>query len=159
MKNKWIWILSAVLVLGIIVSVVRHFDSPKSLGVGDTLNEDGIRDDVALAIAQVVPDSERTRAAATQMARALQLAIDQPDRALEIHSLDEAASACLYAIRGTVRENEFTSLPLKIEAMVVNTYRRSRAYIRYNGKLSGRIFKSIQPDLSQCEFDTEAMRN
>lgn len=159
MKNKWLSITSVVLFGGILVLIIRQCNGAKSAGVGDTLNADGIRDDVAAAIAQTIPDSERTRSAATQMARALQLAIDEPDRALEIHQIDEAASACLYAIRGDVRENETTSLPLKIEAMVVNSYARSRAYIRYNSKLSGRIFEGIRPDLSRCDFDVDSMSN
>lgn len=159
MKNKWIWVVSIVLLGGILVFTLRQCNGAKSLGVGDTLNAEGIRDDVAAAIQKTFPHSERVRAAATQLARTTQLAIDNPENALEINKLDEAATACYYAIRGDIRENENTSVPLKVEAMVVNTYQRNRAYIRYNSKLSGRIFEGIRPDFSQCDFDVGSMGN
>jgi hypothetical protein len=154
MKNKWIWFLG--IAASILVAVAF---SKCSGGSKDALNSDGIRDDVAVAIQQAFPESERVRAAATQLARTTQLAIDKPENALEINKLDEAATACYYAIRGDVSENENTSVPLKVEAMVVNSYRRNRSYIRYNSKLSGRIFESIRPDFSRCEFDVGSMSN
>ena len=154
MKNWWIWLFA----VGTIVLVVFAF-SKCSEGSKDALNPDGIRDDVAVAIQTTFPESDKVRAAATQLARTTQLAIDKPENALEINKLDEAATACYYAIRGDVSENENTSVPLKVEAMVVNSYRRNRAYIRYNSKLSGRIFESIRPDFSRCEFDVGSMSN
>jgi hypothetical protein len=159
MKNKWIWVVSIVLLSGILVLTMRRCNGANSLGVGDKLNAQGIRDDVAAAIQKTFPKSERVRAAAIQLARTTQLAIDNPENALEINKLDEAATACYYAIRGDVIENENTSVPLKVEAMVVNSYQRNRAYIRYNSKLSGRIFESIRPDFSLCEFDVGSMSN
>lgn len=159
MGNKWVWFLSAVLIIGITVLTLGYFTTGKALGAGEKLNADGIRDDVAVAIAKTFPESERVRAGAIQLARAFQLAIDDPENALEVVEIYRSAKSCLYAIRGDVRENEKTALGLKVEAMVVNSYARSRAYIKYNGRLSGRIFKSIEPDITKCEFDAASMRN
>ena len=159
MKNKWFSMVFIVLIGGFIVLILRHCDGSKSLGVGDKLNAHGIRDDVAVAIQMAFPESAKVRAAATQLARTTQLAIDNPENALEINKLDESATACYYAIRGEVMENENTSVVLKVEAMVVNSYQRSRAYIRYNSRLSGRVFKSIAPDFSLCEFDVASLKN
>ncbi|CAN5514245.1 hypothetical protein BH10BDE1_BH10BDE1_13880 [soil metagenome] len=152
MKNRWIWIGAIVAVILIAIAILKF-----SSGSKDVLNADGVRDDVAVAIQQTFPESEMVRAAATQVARTIQLSIDDPENALEIRRRGEAATACWYAVRGEVSENENTSLVLKVEAMVVNSYRRTRAYIRYNSKLSGQIFESIQPDFSSCEFDVASM--
>ena len=154
MKNVWIWLA----VLTAAISIVIFFSKYVS-GSNDVLNSDGIREDVAVAIANTFPDSEKKRAGAVQLARAFQLAIHEPENALETYKIYEAAKACLNAIRGDIHENEETAISSKIEAMVVNSYERSRAYIRYNGKLSGQIFRSIQPDFSRCEFDVDSMEN
>lgn len=154
MKNRWIW-FGALSAVAVILFAIFNFGG----GTKDTLNTEGIRDDVAEDIARTFPNSETLRAAATQLARSLQLAIDKPENALEIEKQDDAATACYYAIRGQVLEDEESSVPLKVEGMVVNSYARSEAYIRYNGKLSGRIFQSIHPDISRCDFDANAMRN
>jgi hypothetical protein len=152
MNNKKI-LLGALAAIILVAVVISKFFGPSK----DILNADGIRDDVAVAIQKTFPDSKLIRAAATQKARALQLAIDDPENALEIRRIGEAATACYYAVKGDVSENENTSVVLKVEAMVVNSYQRSRAYIRYNSKLSGRIFQSIQPDFARCEFDVASM--
>ncbi len=152
MKNKWIWFGAFASIIFIVVAISKFSGSSN-----DALNADGIRDDVAVAIQQAFPESEIVRAAATQVARTIQLSIDDPKNALEIRRRGEAATECWYAVRGDVSENENTSLVLKVEAMVVNSYQRSRAYIRYNSKLSGQIFDSIQPDFSSCEFDVASM--
>ena len=159
MKNKWFSMVSIVLIGGFVVLILRHCDGSKSLGVGDKLNADGVREDVAVAIQETFPESKLTQAAATQVARTIQLSIDEPENALEIHRRGEAATACWYAVKGDRHEDENTSLVLKVEAMVVNSYERSRAYIRYNSKLSGRIFEGIRPDLSRCEFDVASLKN
>lgn len=154
MKNVWIWLVVLTAVILIVIFFSKYVSGSK-----DVLNSDGIREDVAVAIANTFPDSEKRRAGAVQLARAFQLAIDEPENALETHKIYETAMACLYAIRGDVHENEDTALSSKVEVMVVNSYKRSRAYIKYNGRLSGQIFHSIQPDFSQCEFDVGSMGN
>jgi hypothetical protein len=153
MKNKWVW-LGIVVAIILIAGALYKFSGSSR----DVLNAEGIREDVAVAIKQTFPESERVRAGATQLARSFQLAIDEPEKALETHKIYEAAKACLYAIRGDIHENEETAVGLKVEAMVVNSYQRNRDYIKYNGRLSGQIFRSIQPDFSRCEFDVASMK-
>lgn len=154
MKNRWIWVGALIAVVLIAITILKL-----SGGSKDVLNADGIRDDVATAIASTFPESERKRASAVQLARVFQFAIDEPEKALEIHKLFETSMACYYAIRGDVEENEENAMSAKVEVMVVNSYDRSRAYIRYNGKLSGQVFESIQPDLSACDFNADSLRN
>ncbi len=160
MKNKWLLIALCVAIFGIGVLVLRSCNQQSSeVGIKDQLNSDGVRSDVAQAIAHTFPESEKKRAAATQLARAFQMAIENPERALEINNNWEKAQACVYAIEGTGPADSATNTGDIIESLVVNSSKRSRAYIRYNANLSGHIFNVIGADLSACSFDPSKMRN
>lgn len=150
--------MSVVLLIGIFVLIIRQCSS-KPLGVDDKLNADGIREDVAVEIARAFPQSEKRRAAATQLSKAFQVAIDEPGEASVANELYERAKSCLMAVEGLAMRAEPTQTSGQIESWVVNSYERSQAYIQYNAALSGRIFEPIDPDISKCEFDVATMRD
>ena len=124
-------------------------------------DNDGVRDDVQRYIVLTYPDSEKTRAAVFQYARALQkFVLNANDKnASLIHDAEaDAAQDCLVYIRGVrkAREN-FVGL----RAQLLNTPERSRAYIRADQQLSGQVF-ALTPDTqlkSSCSFDPDAMGN
>lgn len=155
MKNKWISLAIIIVIAGLLVLVLRHH----RLASKDQLNADGIRPDVAEKIAHAFPKSERKRGAATQLARAFQLSIMQPDRALEINALYERAKACLLAIEGKGPADGPSDISPLIEGWVVDSIARSRAYIHYNAGLSGQVFSGPDADISSCDFDPSNMRN
>ena len=155
MKNKWIWVAIIILIGGLLFLFMRN----NPAGGIDQLNSDGIRSDVAKAIAEKFPESEKKRAASIQLARAFQMSIDHPDEALKVNQIYEKAMGCLMAIEGwglTFGPTETSGI---IEGFVVNSLRRSRSYIHYNAGLSGQIFGGPQPDITSCEFDPSKMRD
>lgn len=156
MKNKFVLFglaaLAVVLLLFFATSFLKH-------GHNDELNADGIREDVASEISTAFPKSEKRRAAATQLSRAFQTAIDNPGEASAANELYERAESCLRAVEGVQVRGEPTDTSAMIESWVVNSYERSKAYIHYNASLSGRFFPPIDPDISKCEFDVAKMSN
>ena len=156
MKNKFVLFGLAALVVVLLIflatSLLKH-------GHKEKLNEDGIREDVAAEISTKFPNSEKKRAAAIQLSRAFQTAIDNPGEASAANELYERAASCLKAIEGVPVRGQPTGTSALIESWVVNSYERSQAYIRYNAGLSGRIFQSIDPEISKCEFDVAKMSN
>lgn len=157
MKNKWLWTVSVLLLVGIIALLLRHFDSAKSVGVGDKVNADGIREDVAIAIAKKFPQSEKKRAAATQFASVLQRAVNEPNNALKIVGDLQKAAACLTAIESPKLTDPLTETNRFIEETVVNSLARSRAYIQFNGGLSGHVSGDIEESTKSCDFDPNKM--
>lgn len=117
----------------------------------DRLTEQGIRPDVEQAINKEFPSSRRKRLAAIQLARMLQRAIDNPEDALAMEPEFNTAIACVDAIDKLEPDSQYLSL--RIVPMVVNTWARSRAYVKYNAKFSGKIIHTIKPDLKKCDFD------
>ena len=159
MPKIWLWTAASVLVLGSFVLLLKQCSGPRPLAVHDALDADGVRADVAAEIAKAFPESEKKRAAATQLARALQRGIDKPDDAIEIYALWERAATCLSAVEGLDRTSAPTETSSLIEGWVVNTTARSRAYIHYNAGLGGRILKGSGIDPGSCDFDPGAMSN
>jgi hypothetical protein len=154
-KNKWIWLAIIILIGGLLFLFLRN--NP-TRGI-DQLNSDGIRDDVAKAIAEKFPESEKKRAAAIQLARAFQMAIDHPDEALKVDHIYEKATGCLMAIEGVGPMDGPTGTSPIIEGFVVNSIQRNRSYIHYNAGLSGQIFSGPEGNITFCEFDPSKMRN
>lgn len=160
MAKRSLWIVIAILVLGFVFLILRlGLIGPTDIAVHDELNSEGIRPDVAAEIARTFSESERKRAATTQLARSLQMAIAQPEEALKINAIYERAQLCLDAIEGLRPTDPPTYTNSKIEGWVVNSKARARAYIRYNSNLSGHIFKVPSADISMCDFDPSRMRN
>jgi hypothetical protein len=160
MPNKRFLWTGLVLVFGLIAITIGTCSRRSSdVAVKDEINADGVRPDVADKIKRAFPDSERKRAAATQLARAFQLAVEKPERALEVNVQYERAQACMYAIEGVGHGDPPTETSTLIESWVVNSLARSRAYLRYNATLSGEVFEVIEANISSCDFDSSKMRN
>jgi len=154
-KNKWFWFVTIILIAGLLVLVLRNH----RLASKDQLNADGIRDDVAQAIAQRFPESEKKRAAATQLARVLQMGIDRPDDALKMDPVYTKAIECMDAIEGLGPADGPTETATIIEGFVVNSFERTRSYIHFNAGFSGHIFPGIRANIASCEFDPSKMRD
>jgi hypothetical protein len=159
MPKYRIWIVVFVLALGSLVVLLRQCSGAKSLAVHDLLNSDGVRADVAAEIAKAFPESEKKRAAATQLARAFQIGLDRPDDASDVYAIYEKAKSCLNAVEGLGPNSGPTGTSTKIESWVVNTTARSRAYIHYNAGLSGRMFTGPGENIADCNFDPSKMAN
>ncbi len=120
---------------------------------------DGVRDDIQRYIALTYPDSERTRAALAQIAKALQRAlIDANDESKSVMHSDEnaAGAACLKAMVGNFMEAR--RMDQALTAKVLNTRERTLAHIRYNDQLGGHVFGLIEGQ-SHCDFNPDKLEN
>lgn len=133
---------------------------PRTREPEPALNADGVRTDVALAIATLFPDSARLRAAGTQLAKALQMAIDQPENAAQIHQAQYTkAKECVLAMENIGEFDGASKVSHQIEALVVNTYERSRQYSLYNSGLSGGTYDLPRANPASCVFDPRKLEN
>ena len=121
----------------------------------DPLNRDGIRSDVAVAIDELYPGPEPTHLAVIQLARAFQRAIDHPEDALEVHAVYFKAKCCLRAVTEAEDDSAADLISRTLESLTVNTWARSRSYVKYNANLSGGVYPMTQPRAGDCEFDLE----
>ena len=118
---------------------------------GDVLNAQGIRADTANTIDQEFGYSKEVHLAAIQFARAIQRAIDDPENAVAIDPDMDRAMSCFRAIASSDDDTAF-SIMQRLEGIVVNTWTRSRSYIKYNARLSGGTYSIIPPNLKMCDF-------
>ena len=121
---------------------------------------DGLRDDVQRYIALTYPDSLKTRAALRQFALTLnKTTLESPDEesALRNTELEARASECLWYIHA----EQSIQMSDLLMAEYLNTLDRSRAYLEYNSKLGGNVFKGRDFDeyRSSCTFDPDAMED
>ena len=123
-------------------------------------DQDGIRDDIQRYIALTYPDSQKTRAALKQFTLAFQEAIlESPDEASAMNNVEDMhrAQECLWYIHSR------SSIKMKnsLKAEYLNTMERSRAYLEYNKKLSGKVFgsKDLDEYKTSCTFDTDLMED
>ena len=121
---------------------------------------DGLRDDIQRYIALTYPDSQKTRAALRQAAIALQkIILESPDEesALRNTELEARASECIWYIYpdGGNRLDDI------LMSEFLNTLERSRAYLEYNSKLGGSVFKGKDIDeyKSSCIFDPDTLED
>jgi hypothetical protein len=142
-------------IIGTLIIIALSFFIIYRLNIkrSDQLNEQGVRPDVAQAIEDAFPNSKRTRLAALQLARAFQRAVDRPENAAEINKTYEKAISCIEAVSLAQNEPESDRISTQVESMVVNTWARSRSYVKYNARLSGGVFDMIQPDSKNCDFE------
>jgi hypothetical protein len=121
---------------------------------------DGLRDDIQRYIALTYPDSRKTRAALRQFALTLnKTTLESPDEesALRNTELEARASECLWYIHA----EQSIQMSDLLMAEYLNTLDRSRAYLEYNSKLGGNVFKGRDFDeyRSSCTFDPDAMED
>jgi hypothetical protein len=117
---------------------------------------DGIRDDIQRYIEITYPDEPLVKAALRQDTIPLQaklLDAHSEEKSLLHHEETERSQECLGALFGTERGFD---LAFAMQAEMLNTDARSRAYILYNSQLSGHIFSGpAVDDISACDFDPQ----
>jgi hypothetical protein len=122
---------------------------------------DGVRDDIERYIALTYPASERTRTALRQAAEIVQTFIlDAPDASTSIAYAEQRHDAidCLIALLDI---DEAQASYLNLEAEILNTLPRSRAYVRADAHLSGQVSDLTPESLKVygCEFEPTTLEN
>jgi hypothetical protein len=126
-------------------------------------NNNGIRDDVEIAIYEYAPkpEDEGVRQALIQTSRSLQAAIlaASKDDINEVLKLDKSISRAVGCIMkkspDTIKNTNELNM---MQRLVANTDERAKAYIHFNGMLSGRILKGDN-DPIPCDYDKENEAN
>jgi hypothetical protein len=124
-------------------------------------DQDGLRDDIQRYIALTYPDSEKTRAALREIALVTQKAlVDRNDENKSLNNADDMTRAmeCLKYIHPGKIGREIDNLLL---AEYLNTAARSRAFLDYNEKLGGHVFRrrKINEYKKSCKFDPDMMED
>ncbi|PJE64720.1 MAG: hypothetical protein COU90_00395 [Candidatus Ryanbacteria bacterium CG10_big_fil_rev_8_21_14_0_10_43_42] len=122
---------------------------------------DGVRDDIQRYIALTYLDSEKTRAALTQLALSIQDALlDADSEEMSItHAIEKnKAIACLVYTNGI---DDAENIYDELLSPAMNTEKRGRAYIAYLGQISGQGFSGVPKDERKfaCNFDPDALEN
>ena len=143
--KKRLFTLIALLILS---AAVWKFGNPFSSKSSDHFAGVKNRTAVERAIDRKVSGSRKFKAAAYEYARTLQMAIEFPEQGREIVRHVIRAGQCLKAMIEQEGGDEY--LRGQIESFVVDTWTRSSAYAKYNGKLSGMTFDSEPPDAGLC---------
>ena len=114
-------------------------------------DNDGLRDDLQIAVYNRFPDDDPTRAALVQRAKALQEAIIAGDSLIS-SEVNTAAKSILKAVECMHAKVKNPASPdlFFLEELLVNTSARADAYINFNEMLSGQSF-SIDVSESSCE--------
>ncbi len=123
---------------------------------------DGVRDDVQRWIAITFPNSQKTRAALRQMAQDNQnMLLLSNDKQLVYDAAVQMGKAidCLWYIYPNPDTGEAIRYSELLDAVIMNTALRSRAYIQANRNLSGRGFSSLAKGIQGCKFNPNAMPN
>ncbi len=124
-----------------------------------------MRDDVQRWIALTYPNSQKTRAALTQMAKAKQKILLNAADAINARSYaieSNRAYLCLSFVRRQIKGlsgKDSYNISGEMRALYLNTYARSKAALQHSQHLSGQFF-SLPPDKSTgCDFNPDAMPN
>ena len=133
--------------------------------LGIDSNNNGVRDDVEIWI-YTTYDKPIERAVFMQSARAYQIVIQEPQKALENLLIMQAATACTayWSLRAK-REGEgvwlekFRNYSKEISPIQFNTKERFLAYEKYNHTLSGGVYSLVDTDKmkSMCDFNASAL--
>jgi len=128
-------------------------------------DNDGVRDDVQRWIVITYPNSQKTRTALRQMAKAMQLIImnaSNPAAARANSIMADKASFCIDFVRAQVLGTVITDtykINRETEAIFLNTAARTKAWLQADHYLSGMMF-NIPADLSlSCNFNPNTMLN
>ena len=133
-------------------------DAGKATLEGIDSDGDGVRDDVQRWIAINFSNSEKTRAALTQDAKAMQqFLLDAANSAKSLNNalLMSGSISCLTY----VQQKNFYGIATEHKAKMLNTYERSKAWIQADGHLSGHMFADIADEKSSCDFNPDLMAN
>jgi len=125
-------------------------------------DNDGVRDDVQRWIALTFPNSQKTRAALRQMAQDNQnMLLLSNDKQLVYAAAVQMGKTidCLWYIYPNPDTGEAIRYSELLDAVIMNTALRSRAYIQANRNLSGRAFSELPNGIQGCKFNPDAMPN
>jgi hypothetical protein len=126
--------------------------------LGIDSDNDGVRDDIQRYIYFIYPDEKNVRFALTQIAKDYQDVFPDaadPELSLEnVHKLN-CSRDCLYYIKGGVTNAMDISDALKAE--ILNTKKRSRAYLQFNRSLAGKTIRGVplKERKNCCAFDMD----
>jgi len=133
--------------------------------LGIDIDNDGVRDDIELAINAKFAEKPSTRQAFKQIARINQKVLeDSSDKIKSIANSEkwgEAFSCASWIAVGNTARNELTKSRLEVEALSLNTVERIKADIKFNDHLHG---AGISPRVKAlprsrrnelCEFSAE----
>ncbi|HXH64249.1 MAG TPA: hypothetical protein VNH42_01940 [Mariprofundaceae bacterium] len=134
-------------------------DAGKITMAGIDADHDGVRDDVQRWIAIHYANSEKTRAALRQKAKALQAFIgdgDDPAKARRDAVAIDKASECLASFAG-----DAFYINHDFDAVVLNTYPRLNAYLGIDKKYGGAPTSDSRRGhwKQSCDFNPDAMKN
>ena len=137
----------------------------KATLAGIDSDNDGVRDDVQRWIALTYPNSQKTRAALTQMAKAKQIillgAADVASARANADIADNAADCISYvreSILGLAGSDAY-SIKGELRAVYLNTLLRTKAWLQHDSHLGGMFF-TVPADLKQgCSFNPDLMAN
>jgi hypothetical protein len=128
-------------------------------------NNNGIRDDLEIAIYNYAPkpEEERLRAALIQNAKAKQLAIiaghtESPQMAIEAYEAISRSILCqnIEMKRSGVTNETYMGWGTYITKKAVNTSERIEAYMRFNEALSGKVLEGEKNgNPIPCDYDRE----
>jgi len=151
------------------LSIVPAADAPKALvgqpldpgGIGkETLegidsDHDGVRDDVQRWIAVTFPGSEKTKEALRQATKTMQRFMLDADDAKKSYAnaLQMGKDTdCLAYIR-----DDYYRVCTEHKAIFLNTYMRTKAWLRADHQLSGIMFSGSDYGKNGCQFDVDGM--
>jgi hypothetical protein len=121
-------------------------------------DNDGVRDDVQRWIVMNYPNSEKTRAALIQEAKLDQqfiLNAADPNVSLTIAKQMMRSEACL----AYVQRQNYYDISRMFQAIFLNTYTRSKAWLQADHHLSGTMFKGLADEKLGCDFNPDVMPN
>jgi hypothetical protein len=135
-------------------------EAGKATIAGIDSDRDGVRDDIQRYIALTYPNSAKTRAALSQLAKGiggLMLSSGKDAAYLKAVELNSAQS-CLFYVIGFNTDGVPDD---RLESQILNTRERTRAYVSANGNLSGKGFDTALPSewRAFCQFNPDQMEN
>ncbi len=134
----------------------------KTTLLGIDSNNNGVRDDVEIWI-YTTYDKPIERAVFMQNAKAYQVVIAEPEKALENRPILQKASGCESYWRFMAKDQnrsfyleEYRDYDEEMKPVQFNTAKRFLAYEKYNHNLSGGVYDTLPLDEleAQCDFNT-----
>jgi hypothetical protein len=126
--------------------------------LGVDKDNNGVRDDIQIYIAETYPDEVAVRLALTEMAKQYQIILmqtDMPDTALNNAVKTMRHGECLDYIKGSIAADMLSEL----RARMFNTNDRSIEYIKYSDSLGGEFisFRPVKYWKNSCAFDLDLL--
>lgn len=123
-------------------------------------DNDGVRDDIQRYIALTYPTSTKTRAALTQGVVNQQQALlyaDDKEHSIQIAGEGTRDTECIHY----VAPDDASDIGAALQAVLLNTDARSRAYLAYDRQLSGQVFhmRRLNEWKTSCSFNVDSMED